>query len=156
MTGSELREVRLVGFPLALYQRAAEHHEELMREFQLLLIDPPRGTDVPRRLVALIGELTSSYAGVASAADAERDAALARGDETVDLTYLVPPEVGHACVELDRMLDEADAFCRAEQLLTLAAPNDTAAFRKWYLHEFEAQLAGEPPTPWPGVPAGVG
>lgn len=156
MTGNELHEVRLVGFPLRLYQQAAEHHEELMREFQLLTIDPPSGADVPRRLVELVGELTASYGTVSAGAEAERDAALARGDEAIDLTYHVPADVGPACAALDRMLDEADEFCRSEQLLTLASAPDTAAFRKWYLHEFGAQLAGKPPTPWPGVPAGVG
>ena len=147
---NDLREVRLLGFPLALHARSVEHHEELMREFQLLALDASTpGHHVPRRLVDLITELTASYAGIATVADAERDEAVARGDDTVDLTYHVPESVGDACLRLDRMLDEADDFCRAgERLLTLAAPADATAFRRWYLSEFPAQLGGAPPTPW--------
>ena len=150
---TDLREVRLVGFPLALHARSVEHHEELMREFQLLAIDPPTSRpdhEVPQRLIGLIDELTQDYAGFSEAPDAERDAAYERGDESIDLTYQVPAGTTDAVVRLDRMLDEADEFCRAgERLLTLATPPDAAAFRKWYLAEFTAQLAGGSPTPWP-------
>jgi hypothetical protein len=145
---TDLVEVRLVGFPLAIFERAREHHAELMREFQLLALDET-GRNVPRRLVELVDELTASYGGIGVTAEAERDAALARGDESVDLTYHVPASVGEACVRLDAMLDAADAFCRSETLLTLAAADDEAAFRRWYLAEFPAQLAGAAPTPWP-------
>lgn len=147
----ELREVRLVGFPLDVYRRSTEHHEELIREFQLLAIDPEPRRDVPRRLVDLVADLTRSYAGVTSGTDAERDAAAARGDATVDLTYRVPASVGDACVRLGEMLDEADEFCRTDQLLTLATPAEIVTFRTWYLGEFCAQLAGAAPTPWADV-----
>lgn len=148
MTEDGLHEVRLVGFPLALHKRSTEHHEELMREFQLLSMDPEPRKDVPRKLVALVAELTQSYGGMNSAADAERDAAVERGDETVDLTYRIPAAAAEAATRLDQMLDEADEFCRSDQLLTLAAPPETVAFRKWYLGEFPAQVAGAAPTPW--------
>jgi predicted phosphoribosyltransferase len=146
-----LREVRLLGFPLKLHQRATEHHEELMREFQLLALDESK--DVPRRLVELIDELTATYSSASSAADAVRDAALERGEESVDLTYVVPAAAAEACERLERMLDEADEFCRSDQLLTMAAPDDAVAFRRWYLSEFPAQIAGAAPTPWPGESA---
>lgn len=148
---NELREVRLLGFPLRLHQHAVEHHAELIREFQLLALDTQSDRDVPRRLVDLMAELTTAYAGASATPDAEREAALARGDETADLTYHVPESAGEACRRLDRMLDEADAFCRTDQLLTLAASDEAAAFRRWYLSEFAAQLAGAEPTPWSGA-----
>lgn len=151
MSAPELREVRLIGFPLALHARASEHHAELLREFQLLALDPARGQDVPGRLVELVGELTGDYGRFTDAPEAARDAAAARGDETVDLVFAVPAEAGPACARLEALLDEADAFCRAgDRLLTLAAPPETVALRRWYLGEFRAQLAGAAPTPWPG------
>ncbi|HVF06069.1 MAG TPA: hypothetical protein VNA20_14605 [Frankiaceae bacterium] len=156
MTGSELREVRLVAFPLRLHRVATEHHAELMREFQLLAFDDDPRTEVPARLVELIAELNASYAGVAETADAEREAAIARGDESVDLTYRVPPGAAEACERLERMLAEADEFCRSEQLLTLATPAEAAAFRRWYLREFVAQLSGAEPTPWPAAESAAG
>ena len=153
MTDAELREVHVVGFPLALHARGTEHHEELMREFQLLAINPPTsspGHEVPQRLIDLVDELTQDFGGFNDAPDAERDAALERGDESVDLVYRLPEAATEAVDRLDRMLDEADEFCRAgERLLTLAAPPDCAAFRRWYLNEFRVQLAGGGPTPWP-------
>lgn len=145
----DVREVRLVGFPLRLYERAAEHHAELMREFQLLAIDPPAGQDVSRRLIGLIEELAQTYAGDAEVPSAAREAALLRGEESVDLTYRVPASAAGACQRLDAMLDEAEEFCRADRLLTLAAPEEVAALRRWYLGEFVAQIGGAPPTPWP-------
>ena len=147
------REVRLLGFPLDVHLLAVEHHEELMREFRLMSLDPPRAGDVPHRLVELIAELTAVYGGVTGATDAERDAARARGETTIDLTYRVPPDVGAACRRLDAMLDEADEFCRADHLLTLAAPPEIAAMRKWYLTEFANQLDGAAPVPWSEVSA---
>ena len=155
MTGNELREVRLVSFPLRLHQVATEHHAELMREFQLLALDSQVTRDVPARLVDLVTELNAAYAGATEAVNAERDAALARGEEAVDLTYHVPEAVAEACVRLERMLDEADDFCRSEQLLTLETPAEAAAFRRWYLREFTAQLAGAAPTPWPEAAPGI-
>ena len=150
---AELYEVRLIGFPLALHARGVEHHEELMREFQLLAIDPPTSTpghQVPQRLIELVTELTRNYGAFTDAVDAEREAARARGEESVDLTYRVPAYATEAVDRLDRMLAEADEFCRAgERLLTLATPPDAAAFRRWYLGEFTAQIGGTEPTPWP-------
>jgi hypothetical protein len=149
--------VRLIGVPLALMERSSEHHQELTREFQLLAIDPPTSTpghEVPQRLLDLIAELTGSYAGLSDAADAEREAALARGEASIDLDFQVPPAVAEACLRLDRMFDDADEFCRAgDRLLTLATPSDLAALRHWYLGEFVAQIAGAAPTPWPAYAA---
>lgn len=148
---SDAVEVRLLGFPLDVHARAVEHHEELLREFQLLALDESR--DVPRRLAALVAEFVASYGSLGISAAAERDAARARGETTVDLTYHVPPALGEACDRLDRMFDEADAFCRQDRLLTLAADPEIAAFRHWSLGEFTAQIGGAAPTPWSGVSA---
>ena len=147
---SDLHEVRLLGFPLALYGRAQEHHEELMREFQLLALDTDSTHPVPRRLVDLVDELTNDYAGFTDAPNAARDEAYARGDESVDLTYVVPHSVAQAATRLGEMLDEADDFCRdGDRLLTLATPPDAVALRQWQLGEFARQIGGEEPTSWP-------
>lgn len=141
-------DVRLLGFPLPLHVRSVEYHEELMREFQLLALSggPP---DVPHRLVELVHELTTDYDGFSDAPDAVRDDAIARGESTVDLHYRVPASLGPAAARLDEMLDEADAFCRSgEALLTLAAPDDVVALRRWQLAEFVRQLSGEAPSPF--------
>lgn len=148
----DLGEVRLVGLPLDVYRRSAEHHDELQREFALITEgrrEDAHGSDaVPVRLLALIADLTARFSGFTTSTTAELRAASARGDECIDLTYTVPASVGPAAEEFDRMLDAADAFCRSGDLLTLATPRDVLAFRRWFLGEFVAQLDGAPPTSW--------
>jgi hypothetical protein len=150
---ADLVEVRLLRFPLQLWARAREHHDELMREFALLaLSSEPVRDDVPVRLQALIDALGRRYGPAVEASNAERDQAWSRGDTTCDLVYQVPRSARHACLQLSALLDEADRFCRAgDKLLTLAAPPDVLAFRRWYLDEFVRQIDGRDPTPWAGI-----
>jgi hypothetical protein len=159
MTGTdgELVEVRLLDLPVQIWAAAQEHTDGLLREFALLQAGDeaahhdghPAGHDVPARLVRLVDAVQQRYA---SASEEQRNAlfaAAAEGRTRIDLTYRVPPAVKAAVADLDRMLDEADQYCRAgEHLLTLATPPDQLAFRKWYFGEFVAQVDGAAPTPW--------
>jgi len=149
---SDLVTVHLSGFPLLVWSAASEHHEGLMREFALVSLDAhPDGEDpVPRRLRALIDRLRGEYGSFTQSADEERDRALAEGRETIDLIMTVPRAARLAVDDLDRLLDEVDAFCRDGDLLTMATPPQAVAFRRWYLGEFRRQIDGEPPTPWQG------
>ncbi|MGH9180057.1 MAG: hypothetical protein ACRD0N_16115 [Acidimicrobiales bacterium] len=145
-----LREVRVQGFPLDVYQRATEAFEGLRREFTLMALSTSEAQDVPDRLLRLIEALTGEFAGFSEVAERARDEAIERGEAAVDLVYHLPPAVADACVVLSQMLDEADEFCRrGELLLSLASTPEAIAFRRWYLGEFVAQLAGAPPVPWP-------
>ncbi len=147
----ELVEVRVLGLPVDVYLRAAEHNDELMREFALVTgQDSGDEAAVPVRLLALVDELRSRFSGFTTQPEAELRDAAARGDPTIDLIYLVPPDVARGAAELDRLLDEADEFCQAGDLLTLAAPPEARAFRRWLLGEFVRQAGGEAPAPWPG------
>lgn len=150
-----MTEVRLLDVSLADYQRSTEHHDELIREFAL--INEARRTEVigegapevPARVLALVDDLTARFAAFGAGPTTALREALERGEERIDLLYTVPPEVGPAAAELNRLLDEADEFCRAGDLLTLATPPEAAAFRRWFLDQFVTQTAGAPPTPWP-------
>jgi hypothetical protein len=146
-----LVEVQLLRFPLPLWARAREHHDELIREMALLALSPePMRPDVPKRLKTLIDALGRRYGAWVETSNAERDQAWLRGERTHDLVYRVPRSVRDACRQLSALLDEADEFCRAgQQLLTLAAPPDILAFRRWSLDEFVRQIDGHPPNPWP-------
>lgn len=146
----ELYTVRLLGTPLELWARASEHSQELMREFALIALDRG-GATVPRRLLQLITDIRARYGGDSGADEQARAVALAAGRQTLDLVYRVPLTLRQACLDLDRLLDEADEYCATDAyLLTLAAPQDTVAFRRWFLAEFVRQLDGEEPRPWPG------
>lgn len=154
-----LVEVRLLGFPLQVFTAARLHHDELLREFALLALASADVADVrslPARLVHLIDILGRRYAADTERSDAVRDEAAERGDAVIDLTYRLPPSAAESVRQLNALLDEADEFCRSEQLLTLAATQVERDFRSWFLSEFENQFNGEAPTRWTGpqsVPA---
>ncbi len=147
----ELREVRLLQFPLDVYQRANEAFEGLRREFTLIAMRTTDAQQVPKRLLQLVDALTGEYEALNEETDRVRDDAIDRGEKVLDqLVYRLPPSAAPACMALNQMLDEADQFCaEGELLLSLASPPEAVAFRRWFLGEIVAQLDGEPPLPWP-------
>ncbi|HYY11465.1 MAG TPA: hypothetical protein VE781_11035 [Kineosporiaceae bacterium] len=157
MSGQEqsgLVAVHLLGVPVELQARAAEHTQDLQREF-VLIADGLQHTEgpsaLPRRLLDLIEALQRRYGGFTVEQEDQLDAALQAGVPTLDLTFHVPADVAEAAVGLDALLDEADDYCReGRHLLTLATPPDLVAFRRWYLQQFVDQIEGRPPTRWDG------
>jgi cation transport regulator ChaC len=151
MSGDATHEVRLLNLPLKLLEQGREHHDEVMREFAMLALDENLSTDhVPSRMLELIDVLGRRYAASAARPDAEVDAALARGDTTIDLVYHVPAHVAEATQQLEKLMTEADEFCRQQKMLALERPPHVVEFTRWYLDEFRRQVAGEPPRPWDG------
>jgi len=141
-----LVEIRILDMPVDAYREASEHGDELMREFALI---QEGDAEVPRRLLALADELRGRFSGFTTAQDAQLQEALAGGEGTITLHYLVPAGVKEACISLGVMLDEADDFCRRGQdLLTLATPRRALAFRHWFLDQFVRQVDGLAPSPW--------
>lgn len=149
--GSDLRQVRLIGLPLRLLVAAREHHDGLMREFRLMALaeDQPR-TPVPTRLVELTEILGRRYASARQRPDQKIDEALDRGEEVIDLDYEVPAAAAQGAAGLEALMSEADTFCAGQQLMSLARPPVLQQFAHWYLEQFAAQIAGEPPTRWDG------
>lgn len=146
---SNLVTVRILGMPLDVMHRSAEHSDELLREFAL--IRGEGSEHVPARLLALIEELRGRFGSFSEGPRQAMQEAMDRGEETIDLSYEVPPAVATAAAELRHLLDEADDFCRAGELLTLATQGEDRAFRRWYLDEFQRQIDGQPPRPWSSV-----
>jgi hypothetical protein len=150
VTEFDLIEVRLLRFPLGLWQQSQEHVDELLREFALIAQAEEEHASVPRRLLNLVAELTATYAGLSTPTEQVRDDAIARGDDEIDLVYRTPREAAGAVRHLGEMLDEADRYCRqGSHLLTLQTPPDQVAFRRWFLSEFLNQYEGAAPVPWP-------
>ena len=155
--GADLVEIVARGIPVTAFHRASEQYDALFREFRLIVERQPRSSQaLPARLLALIDELGTRFAGFSRGADAQWRQALERGERTVDLEFTLPREVGPACEHYDRLLDEADGYCRTAGLITLPASAESVALRKWFLLEFPAQAAGRPPTPWPDSPWALG
>ncbi len=175
--GGGLVTVRIVGLPMPVYLQASEHGDELMREFALIAAGSgaagsgaagsgtagsraagsgastsgaaaSAATAVPVRLTALVEELRARFSGFTLRPESELAEAAARGETAIDLDYVVPRDAARAVTELGALLDEADEFCRAGDLLTLTTPPEAVAFRRWFLDEFVRQADGEAPTPW--------
>jgi len=142
--------VRLVGVPVRVLEATRRHHDELMHEFSLLAVQETHSDDVPKRMLELIDTLGRQYAATSDQSDAQVNAAIERGDITVDVTYEVAAHVVDAADRLAALMDEADEFCKREQMLTLQRPQIAKEFADWYLEEFRRQVAGEPPRPWNG------
>jgi hypothetical protein len=145
--------VHLLNFPLQVFGHARQHHDELLREFALLALRPPEnrpGHAVPSQLLTLIDSLGRRFGGVGDRADQIRDDALADGETHIDLSYNVPRSAGPSLTELHELMEQADQFCRDEQLLTVAATPVERQFRDWFIEQFIAQLEGAQPTPWAG------
>lgn len=146
-------EVRLLELPVPVWSRTQQATDELLREFALASAAEAdeHAPHLPARLTALISTLTQQFAGVSTAQEQQLFDAAEAGDLVVpELVFTIPVAAAAASQLLGDMLDEADAYCRAgRHLLTLAAPDDVVAFRRWYLSEFIRQSAGEPAVPWP-------
>ena len=148
--------IKLLDLPVPIHARTTEHSDELMREFTYIRAQSvdPDGTTVPAKLLDLVDELTTRFAGFTAGSQAELDAAITAGKESIDLEYVVPPEVAAACIHLGELLDAADDYCRdGEVLLTLATPDDLVAYRRWFLDEFVRQASGAAPRPWSTIAA---
>ncbi|MEX2552918.1 MAG: hypothetical protein WD627_07975 [Actinomycetota bacterium] len=153
MSESDLVEVRLIGIPLSIHRLASEHQDGLNREFAFLArqadADP---TGIPARLLTLSRELRENFQSFSSGPAAALEEALKRGEEQMDLLFLVPPAFAGAARLLAGLLEEADAYClTGKDLLTLVAPGHVVTYRNWFLDEFVRQINGEQPRPWSAV-----
>ena len=148
----ELVDVHLLGLPLDLLAAAQEHGEELQREF--MHVAEADSASVPARLNALSQQLRVQYGAFTEQAQAEIDAATERGESTIDVVFNVPAGVADAAAQLWALLDEADEYCRAGDLLTLAPTPDQLTLRAWYLSQFIDQTKGAEPVPFSEYAAG--
>ncbi|MEX2659958.1 MAG: hypothetical protein WD232_09685 [Acidimicrobiales bacterium] len=149
-----LVDVHLLGLPLAIHQAAEEHRDELRREFALLRLQDAdlSAADVPVRLLDLMDSLEARFSRFAESTRLEIEEAVERGEETVDVVFRVPSGVKSGITQLGQLLDEADDYCRrGGSLLTLQAPPEALAYRRWYLDQFIRQIDGDPAIPWPGA-----
>jgi hypothetical protein len=135
--------------PVAAYQRACQHDDELLRELTLADSRPPAaGCAPPAGLRELIDELEDRFELYSDAPQAHVEAAVARGDSTVDITVAVSPDAPARALGVASSLAAADEYCHRGDLLTLAAPPPVVELREWYLRQIVDQLDGRAPTPW--------
>jgi anti-sigma regulatory factor (Ser/Thr protein kinase) len=149
----DLVAVDLLGVPPSLYRRAAEQYE-LVTQALRHDGDSPIRVPLADRLLALaqrLGVRGGSF--TAGPAFAVLQLPAQAGLESVDLHYRVPAGLGDAAAEYDRLLTSAEEECA---LASAPVPDPAAvAFRRWLLSEFDHQIHGRAPAPWPDGPAGL-
>jgi hypothetical protein len=143
-----MRSVTLVDFPLQTGMRARQHRESLFREFAIIATGGGDDADVPKRLLEIARLHEERYGGLNPEADDAVDAAIAAGEEYMDVVVRVPDRIREDTLDLAPLLLEVDAYCRSGDLLTLAPSDEIRAFWFWFLREFVRQLNGEPPLSW--------
>ena len=142
---AEAVEVRLLALDVPLYSSLARQYHELRRELRLLSLS--HQSDYP-----LAGDLTSMFANFerqfpGTFGDQVRSAEV-DGLPRVDLTFPMMREAGQIFLTMTEMFDVADAFCRAERLLSMARTPAQRALQNWLLTEMVQQLNGATARPW--------
>ncbi len=140
-------EIRLLDIDVPLYTSLSRQYNELRRELRLLSLS--HQSDYP-----LAGDLTAMFANFERQfPESYRDQirrAEARALPRVDVSFPLVHEAGSIFVTMIEMFDVADAFCRAERLLSLARTAPQRAFHNWLLGELVHQLDGASAQPWTG------
>ena len=139
-------------FPLRVWQRQQEYTNDLLREFQLLtLSDDGARKGPPGRLLEVANDFISKYGVYSAALTAEREAALARGEVTLDSSVPLLANTPELVESVRALLVEVEDYCRRGRLLTMSAPPDVAALREWTMTEMLRQFHGEQPEEWRGA-----
>lgn len=144
----QMIRIRLLNMPTELFSHLRLHFNELGRELRLLAMsDPDR--------YPLAVEFAETYLQVEQERRYVRgieplDAAIARGTESVDLEYLVPPTAPATMTRISKLLDEVYRTFADEALLAVRPSPDLLDLQHWYLAEFAHQAAGNEPRPWQG------
>ena len=152
MTAEVIGRGVLRGFPLLVWKRQQEYTNDLLREFQLLtLSDDGARNGPPGRLLEVADDFIVKYGNYSAALTAEREAALARGEITIDSSVPLLANTPELVESVRALLVEVEDYCRGGKLLTMAAPPDVAALREWTMTEMLRQFHGEQPEQWPGA-----
>lgn len=138
----ELRRVTVRDVPTRVLLATDDHLSGLMREFRLIAMGEASGQTeaVPRRLHSLIDEILTRHRQARDDRRRQAQLAVMSGQERVNLELWMPRSAAEDLVRLVELLDEADAFCREGDLLSLSSPAEVRDFRHWYTTEVVRQL----------------
>jgi anti-anti-sigma factor len=144
-------EIRLLNFPLDLFERAMQHAAALQRELDVIRVDERQRDRPPDQLAQLVEELDLRFVGYRAAMEM-LDALVTTHTGYHDVVIPVagdPGEAAPAVEELRDLMDEVDVYCaEGGELLTPPMPPELAAFRRWLLDQVIGQLRGGSPSPW--------
>jgi anti-sigma regulatory factor (Ser/Thr protein kinase) len=149
----DLVPVSILGIPVSAYVASTRHYRELRREIRLLALAHQDDYPLAKNLSDLFSSMEPPARAQVGAPQLE--AAIAAGQDTVDLQLTLPRGIVAKVDLFIEMLDLADEFCRAERLLSLARTPEGREFQTWVLRELVRQAQGEEPRPWPASVSGV-
>jgi hypothetical protein len=143
--------VRLRGVPARLHLASLAHLDDLLHELRIVRAGEETGqTEVAAELGDLMRDILDAYSVPHEDGRRQTETAVKEGRERLDIELDLPPEAATAGPALIDLLERADELARQQQLLTLAAPSEVAALRRWMNEEIAAQLTkGSPPSPCP-------
>ena len=152
--------VRLGSVPTQFVLEAKAHIDNVVRELVLMREGAvAAGVALAPELAVLIETVTGDFAEARNEIKRVAAAAAARGEAMTELDLQLSPDAAEAGERYLEALDIADIYARAADLLTLAAPPEHRAFRRWYVHtiseQMDALIEGLPaPEPAPFRPDG--
>ncbi len=141
----------LIDYPVELGLRREERRHDLLREFQLITYgvhDHHEQVTVPRRLLALADEMTQRFGIMIEQHTLELEKAMAQGDDQVVLRYPLSDEARNLEIEFAKAMEDSDAYCRDEALMTVAPAPEIYALRRWIAEEVVHQYDGHQPRAW--------
>lgn len=132
--------------PVVLYEVMREHHEALLREHTMQILDGPGPhAAVLTEVAAAERARLTVAAAVAAWRDTVADADL---PAHVDLRLDVSAADAAGFAQLPAVISRAEEQAAAGQLLTLPALPEIAALREWLTGQILTQLNDLPPTAW--------
>jgi len=134
------------------YLALQEWNDAVIRECELIAALGPGRSDLSPRLLDLAARLSGVFAAASDGFRESVAGAANGGVSTIDLlgSWREPaePSVAAAAAFL-AMMEELDAFCRTDGLLTEPPTAVVVRLRRWFVEEMRAQLLeGAPPHPF--------
>lgn len=140
--------IRIRNLPIGPWGRFRQRFFELGRELRLLSLAHEQDYPIARELAEVFLQ-TEQERRLMQGLE-KLDAAIAAGQKSADLDFLVPSSMPATMVRLQTTLERADQFCRDQRLLVLTAAPQQQELVRWWSNEFIRQAAGEEPIPWQG------
>ena len=151
-TAVRRRRVRLLNVPAELQVRNMRHLDDLLHELHTVQAGDDSGVaGLEPGLADCVSEIVAAYSSARASVWRQAETAWAEGRDVVDIEIDLPADAAGAAVRLFELLEEADRMCEALQLLTMAAPPEVTALRRWISAQIVAQVdRGEEPEPFRG------
>ncbi len=135
--------VLLRRLPVSSYLAWHVHVSDLQRELRLLSLAHESAYPMARELSELFTQFATQVRRIRGLADVRH-----ANSDTVDIEVRIPPDAPVLMAKMTDVLELADAFCRAERMLTPPIGDELLSFQRWLLGEFIWQPEGREPLPY--------